>query len=326
MSTNTPGRRTELASDIPGPRAELAAGSPDASPSRREATHGLLALLITFCIWGVLPLYLRLLRAVPALQITMYRLVFCCVFVLAFLHARGAQQELYAALRERGVRRRLIASAVLISVNWLTYVWAVSHDHVVEASLGYFINPLVNVLLGVLVLGERLRRAQWAAVVIAGLGVVYLTWQAHAPPWIALSLALSFGCYGMLRKTVAVDAMAGLAAETLLAAPVGVAFLVYCEWQGQGWLLSGDVSTRVLLALSGLVTALPLWLFSYGARRVAYSTVGIVQYVGPTLQLLVGVSVLHEAFPIARAFGFALIWSGLLLYAIDGLRQHRART
>ena len=288
--------------------------------ARQDATRGLLALLAAFSSWGVLPLYLRLLRAVPALQITMYRLVFCCLFVVAFLHVRGAQAELYRALRDRHLRARLFVTATLISINWLTYVWAVSHDHVVEASLGYFINPLVNVLLGVLVLAERLRRLQWFAVALAASGVVYLTWQAHAAPWIALTLALSFGSYGLLRKTVAVDAMAGLAAETLIAAPFGMAYLAYCEWQGTGWLCSGALDTRGLLVLSGPVTALPLWLFAYGARRVAYSTVGIMQYIGPSLQLLAAVYLFREPFPVARMFGFALIWLALLVYAADALR------
>jgi chloramphenicol-sensitive protein RarD len=293
--------------------------------SQTETTRGLFALLSAFATWGVLPLYLRWMREVPPLQITMYRLVFCCLFVVGFLHARGAQGELYAALRNRSVRMRLIASSALISINWLVYVWAVSNSHVVESSLGYFINPLVNVLLGVLVLGERLRRVQWFSVSLAVLGVVYLTWQAHAAPWIALLLAITFGSYGLLRKTVAVDAMAGRGAETLLAAPIGLSYLVYCELHGTGWLFAGAAGTRILLVLSGLVTALPLWLFSYGARRVAYSTVGIVQYIGPTLQLLVGVLVFHEAFPMARLLGFALIWSALLVYALDGVRQRRAQ-
>ena len=286
-----------------------------------EATQGVLALFGAFSLWGVMPLYLRLLSAVPALQITMARLVFCCVIVVGLLRARGEHVQLLAALRTAEIRKRLMVSASLICINWLTYVWAVNHAHVIEASLGYFINPLINVLLGVLVLRERLRRWQWVAVGLAGVGVAYLTWQARAAPYIALILALSFGSYGLLRKTVAVDAMAGLGAETLMAAPFGIAYLAYVEVQGSGWLLTGDIPTRSLLALSGALTALPLGLFSYGARRVAYSTVGVIQYIGPTLQLLVGVFLFHEAFPRARALGFSLIWLALVMYALDGLRQ-----
>jgi chloramphenicol-sensitive protein RarD len=287
---------------------------------KREAACGLLALACAFTTWGVLPLYIRVLRSVPPLQITAHRMVFCCLFVLAFLRARGVLNEVRAALIDPPVRIRLIASSLLISINWLGFVWAIGQDRVVEASLGYYINPLVNVLLGVLLLRERLRRQQWLAVGFAAAGVSYLTWHAGALPWIALVLALSFGSYGLIRKTVAVDAMAGLAAETLLSSPFAIAYMVYCEWQGEGAFLKGDIGMLLLLALSGALTAVPLWLFAFGARRVPYSTVGLLQYIGPTLSLGLGVLVFHEPFSAARAFGFALIWTGCLVYAIDSFR------
>jgi len=287
--------------------------------------HGLPALLGAFTIWGLLPLYLRELQAVPPGQIMVQRLLWCCVFVLGWLQLRGELSEVRRALAQPATRWRLSASAVLISINWLTYVWAVSSGHVVESSLGYFINPLVNVALGVLVLRERLDRVQWAAVACAAAGVAYLTWLAGAPPWIALVLAASFGTYGFVRKTVAVDSMAGLGSETLLLAPLGLGYLVLCEATGQSVL--GHVGPWVitLLIASGLVTAVPLWLFSYGARRVQYSTVGIVQYIGPSLQLLLGVYVFHEPFAADTALGFGLIWAGLALYAADGLVLKRLR-
>lgn len=266
----------------------------------------------------MLPLYIRLLRHVPALQVTAYRLVFCCVVVLGFLRARGAQLELWSALRTPRVRSRLIASSALIATNWIVFVWAVNAGRVVEASLGYFINPLLNVVLGVIVLREQLRRLQWCAVAMAAIGVVYLTWLAGAPPWIALTLATSFAAYGLLRKTVAVDAMAGLGAETLLLAPVTIVYLAMCEWDGSGALHDGDLSTLLLLIGSGPLTALPLWLFAFGARRTALSTVGLLQFIGPTISLVIGVALFGEPFPLARAFGFACIWVGLALYAADG--------
>lgn len=286
-----------------------------------EAPRGIGALLTAFGIWGVLVLYLRQLQSVPALQIMAYRLVFCCVFVFGFLWLRGALSEVTTALRVPALRLRLFATAALISVNWLAFTWAVTHGHVLEASLGYFINPLVNVLLAVVILRERLRIAQWSAVALAASGVLYLTWLAHTPPWLSLLLAVSFGSYGLLRKTLAVDAMAGLAAETALLTPFGVLYLAYAEWNGSGALRSADALTIVLLVGSGLVTALPLWLFAYGARRVPYATVGLLQYVAPTLQLLFGIWVFHERFDRARAAGFVLIWSALVVYALDGLRQ-----
>ncbi|HKU38869.1 MAG TPA: EamA family transporter RarD [Polyangiales bacterium] len=294
-------------------RAEL-------DPSR-EATRGVLALAVAFTTWGVLPLYLRLLRAVPPLQITAHRVLFCCVFVLGFLRARGALYEVRAALADPPVRRRLIASSVLIAINWLVFVWAISNDRVVEASLGYYINPLVNVVLGVVVLREQLRRIQWLAVGAAAVGVSYLTWYAGAPPWIALTLALSFGSYGLIRKTVAVDSMAGLAAETLLTLPIAAGYLAFCELRGDGAFRHGDPFTLLLLALSGGLTMIPLWLFAYGARRVRLATVGLLQYIGPTLSLGFGIWIFGEPFPPARALGFLAIWTGLVLYAVDSLRQ-----
>ena len=295
------------------------------SQRNSEETRGLLALMGAFSLWGVLPLYIRLLRFVPSVQLTAHRLVFCCVFVFGFLRLRGAQAEAWEALRSAPTRNRLIASSIAVGINWLGFVWAVNNDHIVEASLGYFINPLLNVVLGVIVLRERLRRPQWLAIGFAAAGVIYLTWLAGAPPWVALMLATSFATYGLLRKTVAVDAMAGLGAETLLSAPIAIAYLVYCEIEGTGFVRGGTPTTWVLLILSGALTALPLWLFAYGARRVRYSTVGVMQYIGPTISLAIGVLMLHEPFPPMKALGFMLIWSGLVIYAADGfMNRERA--
>ena len=286
--------------------------------------RGVLALLGAFGTWGLLPLYLRQLAGVPSLDIVMSRLVFCCVFVLGWLALRGELRQVRTALATPSTRKRLVLTAILISVNWLVYVWGVGHGRVVETSLGYFINPLVNVALGVLFLRERLNRPQWSAVALAALGVAYLTWQAGAVPLIALTLALSFGSYGLLRKTMAVDAMTGLGAETLLLAPFGLAYMVWSELGPAGGFTHATPWVALLLVLSGLVTAVPLWLFSYGARLVPYSTVGLIQYLGPSLQLALGIFVFGEPFPQARAVGFALIWAALALYAVDGVWRARA--
>lgn len=288
-----------------------------------ERRHGVAALMGAFTIWGFLPLYLHSLRGVPPTQIMAHRLVWCSLFVLGWLGARGELASVVDALRNAPTRWVLAASALLISLNWLTYVWAVSQGHVVEASLGYFINPLVNVVLGVALLRERLSRSRWVAVALAGCGVVYLTWVAGRPPWIAIVLALSFGGYGLLRKTVPVDALVGLCAETLLIAPLGVAYLLFVEESGVGALHRAPPLVWALLPLGGPLTAIPLALFAFGARRVPYSTVGIVQYIGPSLQLLLGVLLYREPFTMSRAVGFAMIWVALGVYGSDGLVRGR---
>jgi chloramphenicol-sensitive protein RarD len=228
-------------------------------------------------------------HVVPPLQIMAHRLVWCCVFVLAWLALRSELPQVWAALRTPGVRYRLVVTALLVSTNWLLYVWAVTNGRIVEASLGYFINPLVNVLLGVVLLSERLNRLQWCAVGLAAAGVAYLTWLGGGLPWIALVLALTFGSYGLIRKTVKVEALSGLGAETLLIAPLGAGYLIWCGYAGNGALGSDGGLIDFLLIASGIVTAVPLALFAYGARLIPYSTVGLVQYIGPTLQLLTGV-------------------------------------
>lgn len=303
-------------------RRRFAAGHAPGGASD-AASRGLSALITAFTIWGLLPLYLRELSAVPAGQIMAYRLVLCCVVVLGFLALRGELGSVHGALRQPGTRLRLGASALLISLNWLLYVWAIQNGRVIESSLGYFINPLVNVLLGVLVLRERLSRVQWGAVALAAAGVVYLTWQAGAPPWIALVLALSFGGYGLVRKTIAVDSLAGLGSETLLLTPFGLAYLAWCELSGHGVLRVLGPWPLCLLLLSGVATAVPLALFSYGARRVRLSTVGVCQYIGPSIQLGLGIVLFAEPFGLSRAIGFALIWAALALYAGNGLWQGR---
>jgi len=305
---------------MPGP--EPAAPS-SATPPRPAAGSGLAAAVGAFVLWGVFPLYLKPLAEVPALQVMAHRIVWCCLLVFAWLTLRGELGTVRAALADRETRLRLAASATLISVNWLVYVWAVANGHVVEASLGYFINPLLNVVLGVFVLGERLNRAQWFAVALAALGVVYLTVLAARPPWIALVLAASFGTYGLMRKVVQVESVPGLAAETLLLSPFALALLLWAEAHGSG--AFGHVAPAIdaLLVGSGLATALPLALFAFGARLIPYSTIGLVQYIGPTLQFLLGVLVFHEAFPWTRAIGFACIWTAVAIYAADGLWRSR---
>jgi chloramphenicol-sensitive protein RarD len=288
-------------------------------PRAGDARRGVASLLAGAVIWGVLPIYLHALRDLPPPLIIAYRLVLCCVFVMVWLRLRGELSTVRTALTEPSTRLRLTASALLISANWLVYVWAVSQRRVVEASLGYFITPLLNVVLGVVVLRERLRLTQWLAVGLAASGVSYLTLQADAPPYLALALALSFSAYGLLRKTVAVEALSGLAAETLVITPLGAAYVLWCELRGHGAFGNASPGKLGLLMCAGVITALPLWFFSYGARRVSLASVGLMGYVSPTLQLLVGLYYFHERFDPHKLVGFTCIWCGLILYSADAV-------
>jgi len=296
-----------------------------AAPASLDKT-GLVACCTAFVIWGLLPLYLKALHAVPVLQVPAQRLVWGCVLAVAWLAISGKLGLVRTALANSSTRWRLCASATLISLNWITYVWGVANNHVVETSLGYFINPLLNVMLGVLVLSERLNLAQWIAVGLAAAGVGYLTWSAGHPPWISLALAATFGLYGLVRKVAAVEALAGFAAETLLLLPFGLGYLIWAELHGIGAMGHTGIGTDLLLVLGGPLTAAPLVLFALGARRLPYSTVGLLQYIGPTLQLMLGVLVYHEPFSGPRVTGFAIIWAALVIYAADGLWRSRKLT
>jgi chloramphenicol-sensitive protein RarD len=285
---------------------------------------GFAAAVAAFGIWGLFPLYLIGLLNVSATQITAHRIAWSCVFVLGWLAVRRELGQLREAAMREGVLIRLTASAFFIAVNWLGFAWAVNHDHVLEVSLAYFIGPLLNVLLGIFVLSERLDRTQWIAVGFATAGVAYLTFIAGHTPWIALMVGSSFALYGVIRKTVRIDALPGLAVETILLVPFAVGYLIWCEVQGIGAL--GTMSGRVdaLLLFSGVVTSIPLFLFSYGARRVPYSTIGVIQFIAPSLQLLCGLIVFGEPFESARVTGFVLIWVGLLIYMANALWRARS--
>ena len=285
--------------------------------------RGLVASASAYAFWGVFPLYFHALHQVSPLQIVAHRVVWCCVFVLAWMILRKELGSLRAALTDRGLILRLAGSAAVITLNWLTYMWGVVHGRVIETSLGYFIGPLVNVLLGVAFLSERLTRPQWIAVGLATLGVSYLTLMAGGLPWIAVALALSFAGYGLLRKVINVEALPGLATETLLLTPFAAGYLLWSESAGVGVLGHEGSLTDILLIVSGPLTAVPLFLFAYGARLLTYSTVGVLLYITPSLQFICGVFILHERFDTARAIGFTLIWLALIIYAAEGVRLSR---
>ncbi len=288
--------------------------------------RGLAAAISAYLLWGVFPLYWYLLKDVPSLQIIAHRVIWCGVFVVGYLLLREGFGWLKRALAGRRVLSMLAVSSLLISSNWGIYIWAVTHGRVVDASLGYFINPLVSVLIGVVVLRERLNAVQWASVGIAAVGVLWLAIIHGEPPWIALALAGSFAVYGLIRKIAAVDAVPGLAIESLILFVPALAWLIYSQLHGNGAFGNEPLRQDALLIFGGALTALPLIGFAYGARRIPYSLVGILQYISPTLQLIVGVLLLGEAFDRQQAIGFACIWLALLVYALDGWRTARAAT
>jgi chloramphenicol-sensitive protein RarD len=278
---------------------------------------GITYALSAYGIWGVLPLYLKALHAVPPLEVVAHRIVWSAALLIVVV-AVGRQGAFIAQLRERPrVVGTFMASALALSVNWLVYIWAVGQGRVVDASLGYFINPLFSVVLAVVVLKERLRALQWAAVAVAAAGVLWLALLVGQLPWIGLTLATSFGTYGLLRKTASIDALGGLTLETLLLLPFAGLYLLSLAATGHGAWASAPLSLRGLLLAAGPITALPLLCFAAGARRIPLSLVGILQYLGPSLQLGLGVFVFHEPLPGAKLAGFALIWLALLLYAAE---------
>ena len=288
---------------------------------------GLWMTVMAFVVWGVVPLYWHLLKQVPSFQIIAHRIVWSSILLLGWLFLRHGGQWLRTIREQPRALSLLGLSSLLIAFNWGLYIWAVNAGHVVETSLGYFINPLINVVLGVLVLRERLTRLQWLGVGFAFAGVAWLTWQAGSPPWIALGLALSFGAYGLLRKMVAVEAVSGLGVESLYLFLPALAFVAWGEQgHGGGFIQGWGWQIDLLLILGGVVSAVPLIGFSYGVRRIPLTIVGLLQYIAPSIQFLIGVFVFKEAFGTAQAIGFATIWTGLIIFAGDNLWRSRKRS
>ncbi len=286
-----------------------------------NAPRGAMAAVTAFFIWGLFPLYWSLVGSVPALQVLAHRGLWCAVAVWLVLLAR--REFAWVARLPVRLWALLALCGLLITVNWGVYVWAVLEGHVIETSLGYFITPLVNVLLAVLVLRERPTPLQQVAVGTAALGVVLLGWRLGQLPWISLALAGSFGLYGLLRKLLAVDAMHGLAIESGLMVAPALLYLLWCEHSGQGHFLHGEVRTDLLLALGGPITAIPLALFAWGVRRVSMVAIGVMQYLAPTVQLLLGVWFFHEPFGGVQQLAFGLIWIALALFTGEALWRYR---
>jgi chloramphenicol-sensitive protein RarD len=285
--------------------------------TQHSETSGTWFVVAAYIAWGLLPIYWKTLQAVPSAEILAHRILWSFVFVLVLMVLTGRWPELKQTFRAARNRWVCLLTAAIIGSNWFIYIWAVNHNHIVDASLGYFINPLFSVLLGVVFLRERLNRWQVAAFVLATVGVGYLTFHFGRIPWIALSLALTFGFYGLLRKTARVESLVGLTAETGLLSPLVLTYIILVQVRGAGAVGTASPGIHVLLVGAGLVTATPLLWFTIGVRRIKLSTAGFLQYLAPSLQLLLGVAVYGEPFTKTHAISFGCIWTALLIYSLS---------
>jgi chloramphenicol-sensitive protein RarD len=285
--------------------------------------RGILAGMSAYILWGLFPIYWRLLEQDPAIEILAHRMVWSLAFMAGLLTVQKEWRWIGKALRNRRTVVVYTLAAILLACNWYIYIWAVNNGYVVEASLGYFINPMVNFLLGVVFLGEKLRGGQVAAVVLAGLGVVYLTVNYGSLPWISLALAFSFGTYGLIKKTATLESMHGFGLETMVLFLPALGYLLYRNAAGIGAFAHQGTLITLLLVLAGPVTSIPLLMFGYAARHIPLSMLGFIQYITPTLQFLLGVFLYLEPFPPARLIGFCIIWLALLVYSLEGVWFNR---
>jgi chloramphenicol-sensitive protein RarD len=288
-----------------------------------EARRGVWFAIGAYTVWGLLPIYWKALHGVPAATILANRIAWSAVFVGLLLTIQHNWAWLRPALHSRRTVFTYVAAAVLLSVNWYIYIWAVNADYLVDASLGYFITPLVNVVVGVLLFRERLSQGQWVAVGLAAAGVLYITFSYGQLPWIGLSLAFTFGLYGMVKKQARLPSLQGMAVETGTIFLPAVAFLLYQEVAGDGVLGHTDWVTSLLLAGTGIITVIPLLWFADAAQRIPLSMMGVIQYIAPTLMFFLGIAIFHEDFNADKLVGFALIWAALLVYWMTSMRAAR---
>lgn len=278
-----------------------------------------------YAFWGLFPIYWKWLTHVSAVQLIGHRIIWSCVILLGVILLSQQWKVFRQATLAPRVLRIYIAAALLIAVNWLVYVWAVNAGFIVETSLGYFINPLISVLMGVIFLRERLRPGQWVPIGLAATGVLYLTFAYGSLPWIALTLAFSFGTYGLVKKMAPLNSLNGLTLETGILFMPALLYLVYVDTIGQGAFLHAGAISDILLVGAGVVTTIPLIMFASAARRIPLSSMGILQYIAPTLQLLIGVLLFNEPFTPTQFIGFGIVWTALIIFGVEGFLSHRAQ-
>ncbi len=290
--------------------------------SNRDSVLGYFYAFLAFIAWGILPVYWKLLKAVPAWEILAHRIFWSFIFLFILLLIKQ-RHRIFGLLRSRKTRNTLLITSLLIGSNWGVYIYAVNTRQIVEASLGYYITPLINVALGMLVLHERLDKLKFIALLLAVAAVAYLTIDYGHFPWIALYLAFSFGFYGLLKKTSGIEAMPALAIETLMITPFAALFIVWKLFDGTGYLFAGDPVTNILLIVTGVVTSMPLFWFAMGAQRISLTSVGFMQYIAPTLMLLLGIIVYGESFRYEQSIAFGCIWVALVFYSVSMLKRKK---
>ncbi len=291
--------------------------------SPQDLRSGMASAIVAYALWGLFPIYWKWLQHLPALQLVGHRILWTSVTLGAVIAVSGRWRGFAEAVRQPGVIRVYLMAAVLMGINWLVFLLAIDAGRVTEAGLGYFISPLVNVLMGVMLLHEHLRRWQWVSVGLAAAGVLYLTLMLGTLPWMALALAFSFGTYGLVKKVARLGAAEGLLLETLLLLPVAAIYLGYCESVGVGAFFDADAVSMLLIVGSGLVSMSPLLLFARAAQRIPLSRLGLLQYITPTMQFLLGVLLYREPFGHHALIGYGMVWLALLLFALEGLRAQR---
>ncbi|CAM3123931.1 EamA family transporter RarD [Vibrio mytili] len=293
------------------------------SEEQLRARQGVLLAIAAYTMWGIAPMYFKSIAQVSAFEILSHRVIWSFFLLAALLHFGRRWRAVYDIASSKSKMAYLLSSSVLIGANWLIFIWAVNTNHMLDASLGYFINPLINILLGMVFLGERLRKLQWFAVVLAGCGVLVQLIVFGSVPIVAMALAMSFGFYGLLRKKVAVDAQTGLFVETLLLLPAALVYLLFFADTATSNMMNNAASLNTLLIAAGVITTLPLLCFTGAATRLKLSTLGFFQYIGPSLMFLLAVLMYGEAFTMDKAITFAFIWGALVVFSIDGLRSNR---
>ena len=290
---------------------------PNPTPPSNE-TAGILYASAAYSLWGLFPIYWDLLSVVPPIELSIHRMLWCALFAAGVMAARGRIGIVWQVVRNRRLLAALSLSSLLIAVNWTVYIWAIANQHIVDAALGYYINPLLSIVLGVAILGERLSKLKIAAIALAAIAVGVQAIDLGHVPWIALSLALSFGFYGFVRKLTPVDPLDGLTVETCLLFPLTLGTVVFMAWNGTGAFPSAHFSTNALLILAGPVTAIPLALFAAGVRRIRMTTLGFLQYLSPTITLAVATLIFHEPFTPSDMATFGCVWAALILVGLDG--------